>query len=333
MLRWAILGTGFISKTMIGAVEQSDGSEVVLVAGRRVEAVVAFQEEFGIARGIVGYEDAVVDPEVDAVYIGLPNHKHHELSVAAAAAGKAVLSEKSLTTTMATAEELIDGVQNHGAFFVEGLMYLAHPLYQRVTELLLDGRLGTIRSISGRYAANIWQVVNPDGKGTLYNLGCYPASLLHLVIQTAFGEEAFSDRTIAAVGNTNDDNSICDAAVSIRFGNGVLATLQSSDSYGNGSEFAITGDRGMLRFETNPWLPEAGDNVLTFHRFDDDAEPETIVVSDPQDAFYHQTKLVERCVAQGLTEAPRPSPRHRDSLEIMGLLTEWEAACHASVVS
>lgn len=333
MLRWAILGTGFISRTMIGSVEQSDGSEVVLVAGRRAEAVAALQEEFGIARGLVGYEDAVADPQVDAVYIGLPNHKHHELSVAAAAAGKAVLSEKSLTTTMATAEELIGGIQNHGAFFVEGLMYLAHPLYQRVTELLNDGRLGTIRSISGRYAANIWQVVNPDGKGTLYNLGCYPASLLHLVIQTAFGEDAFTDRTIVAVGNRNGDGNICDAAASVRFGNGFLATLQSTDSYGNSSEFAITGDRGVLRFETNPWLPEAGDNVLTFCPLEGGAEPETIVVSDPHDAFYHQTKLVERCVAAGLTEAPRPSPRHRDSLEIMEFLTQWEAACHASVAS
>lgn len=330
MLRWAILGTGFISKTMIASVQQSDRSEVVLVAGRRAEAVQELQEQFGIVRGVVGYEGAVMDPDVDAVYIGLPNHKHHELAVAAAAAGKAVLSEKSLTTTMATAETLIAGVQGHGTFFVEGLMYLAHPLYRRVGELLSDGRLGTIRSVSGRYAANIWQVVNPDGKGTLYNLGCYPASLLHLVIQTAFGDDAFADRTIAAVGNRNSDGNIAEAAVSVRFGNGALATLQSSDNYGNGSEFAITGDQGVLRFETNPWLPVAGENVLTFQSFDDDSL-ESIVVSDPHDAFYHQTRLVERCVAEGLTEAPRPSPRHRDSLEIMAFLTEWEAACHASV--
>lgn len=334
MLRWAILGTGFISHTVIQAIKQSDGSRIELVAGRNQERVSAFQSEHGIERGLVGFDEAVNDSNVDVVYIGLPNNQHHELSIAAARAGKAVLSEKSLTTTMSTANELISGVQEQGTLFIEGLMYLAHPLYHRVVELLTDGRLGTIRSVSGRYAADIWQVVNPEGKGTLYNLGCYPASLLHLVVQTACGEDAFLDRTIAAVGNTNEDGNVCDAALSVRFGNGVLATLQSTDSFGNGSDFAITGDRGVLRFETNPWLPIAGDNVLTFREFGPGYDsPETIVISDANDAFYHQTRLVERCVADGRSEAPRPSPRHRDSLEIMGLLTEWETACLASVAS
>lgn len=332
MLRWAVLGTGFISKTVIGAINRSDDSEVVVVAGRQADRVAAFQEEFNIPRGVMDLQEAVTASEVDAVYIGLPNHKHHEPTLAAAAAGKAVLAEKSLTTTMETAEELVAGVRDAGTFFVEGLMYLAHPLYHKVVELLTDGRLGTIRAVDGRYAADIWQVVNPAGMGTLYNLGCYPVSLLQLVIQTTFGPGAFTDRTIAAVGNRNDDGNIADAAISIRFGNGVLATLQSSDSYGNTSGFAVIGDRGVLRFETNPWLPVAGDNVLTVQRFDEpDTEPETIVVKDDLDAFDHQIRMVERCVAAGSTEAPRPSPGLADSLEIMGLLTEWEADCHRSV--
>lgn len=341
MLRWAVLGTGFISGTVVDAISRSDGSRVELVCGRNPERLAAFQAEHGIERGLTDFRFAVADPNVDAVYIGMPNHMHHEPTLAAAAAGKAILSEKSLTTTMNTADELLDGVRSNGTFFVEGLMYLAHPLYQRVTEILLDGRLGRIRSIHGRYAANIWRVVNPEGMGTIYNLGCYPVSLLHLVVQTVFGAEAFDDRTMTAVGNMTGDEAvdtpgtICDAAMAVRFGNGALATLQSTDSVGDASEFSIIGERGVLRFETNPWLPVAGDNVLTWSPFDGGAgaehHAETIVVNDPNDAFYHQIKLVERCVADGVLEAPRPSPRLDDSRQIMNMLTEWEAACRSGL--
>ena len=328
MLRWAILGTGFISNTVAEAINQSDGSLVQVVAGRSVERVSAFQAAHSIPESATSYDQAIANPDVDAVYIGLPNHKHHDLAVQAAAAGKAILSEKSLTTTMQSAQQLADGVRDK-AFFVEGLMYLAHPLYPRLVEVIDDGRLGTIRSVTGRYAANISQVVNPEGRGTIYNLGCYPASLLHLVVQTAFGESAFAERTSWGAGNLTSDGTVGAATLSVKFENGLLASLQSTDNYGMSHDFSIAADNGVLRFETNPWLPAAGRNVLIWTAYG--AEPEEIVVVDPFDAFYHQVRLVERCVADGLTEAPRPSPRLVDSLEIMSLLTEWEALCLAQV--
>ena len=199
--------------------------------------------------------------EVDAVYVGLPNHAHHEAVIAAAGAGKAILSEKSLTTSMETAAELATAVERHNVFFVEGLMYLAHPLYQRVTDVLNDGRLGTVRAINGFYAADIWQVVNPRGGGTIFNLGCYPVSLTHLVMQTVFGADAFAQRQSSGAGNsTNESGNIADAAISIRFDNGVLANLQSSDSYGMAHGFSVSGDRGVLEFDdqsvATPCRPE-----------------------------------------------------------------------------
>ena len=139
------------------------------------------------------------------------------------------------------------------------------------------------------------------------------------------GDDAFMDRETWGAGNLTGDDTIGEATLSVRFGNGVLANLQSTDNYGMAHDFSIAGDGGVLRFETNPWLPIAGANVLTWTAYG--AEPETIVVTDPFDAFYHQIQLVERGVAEGRLEAQRPSPRLHDSLEIMSLLTEWEAHC------
>jgi predicted dehydrogenase len=325
-LRWAVVGTGFISSTMIEAIEQSGSSRVDLIAGRNADVLAEHLHRYSIPRSTLSFDEAVSDPEIDAVYIGLPNHVHHEVTLAAAAAGKAVLSEKSLTTTMADAHALADGVRDAGTFFVEGLMYLAHPLYLRVSELLLDGRLGGLRSVRGSYAAPIAHLVNPLGMGTIFNLGCYPVSLLHFVVQTMCGDDAFAARSSAAVGNRSDvDGTVIDAALSVRFGNGVLATVQSTDSYGMSSEFAISGDKGVLRFDTNPWLPVAGRNTLTWLPFEGD--PETIAINDEFDAFYHQVKMVERRVAERQSQAERPSPRLSDSIEIMELLTEWEELC------
>ncbi len=330
-MRWAIVGTGFISHTVIDAIQRSESSTIEVVAGRSPERLADLAAHHGVSATTTDVNEVLANPDVDVVYIGLPNHKHHELAIAAAAAGKAVLSEKSLTTTMASAHELVDGVQRLGTFFVEGLMYLAHPVITRFTELLLDGRLGTVRSIRGSYAANIAHLVNPAGMGTIYNLGCYPVSLVHLVMQTVFGDDSFRDRTTQGVGIlSKSDGNVVDAAMTIRFGSGVLATVQSSDSYGNGSEFAVSGDNGVLGFETNPWLPVAGRNSITWTPFD--GEKETILVDDDFDAFTHQVMMVERNVAAGRTEAERPSPRLSDSIEIMELLTEWETLCRDGVV-
>lgn len=328
MLGWGVVGTSFISNTVADAIRSSDGSRIVAVSGRDAGRLASFASAHDIPTAYGSLDELLADPAVDVVYFGTPNHVHHEGVIAAAKARKAILSEKSLTRTLAQAEALAHAVRSHNVLFVEGLMYLAHPLYRRLTEILHDGRLGTIRLINGYYAADIWNVVNPQGGGTLYNIGCYPVSLLQLVMQTCFGAEAFADRTLTGAGNLSPkDGNLGDAAVTVRFGNGVLASLQSSDSVGMAHDFAILGDKGVLKFRTNPWLPRQR-SVLEWTPYG--GVPEQLVVEDKHDAFHHQVRLMERSIAEGRAEAPRPSPRLSDSLEIMGFLAEWEAACGSS---
>ena len=294
------------------------------MAGRSPDGVRAFAADHGVPKACTDIDEALADDEVDAVYIGMPNHVHLPMVRAAAQAGKAILSEKSLTTTYGDAEQLIACVEKQDVFFVEGLMYLSHPLYAKVGELLKDERLGSIRSVNAVYAADIKDLANPAGGGTLYNLGCYPASLLQFVMQLCYGEDCFAQRTLTAVGSRDRHGNIIDTAASVRFDNGAHATLQSTDSYGMHHGFEIVGDAGSLSFRSNPWLPVAGDNVLEIRAHE--APAERVVVTDPHDAFFHQIKMVEDCLERGLRQAPRPSPRWKDSLEIMRFLTDWERA-------
>jgi dihydrodiol dehydrogenase / D-xylose 1-dehydrogenase (NADP) len=324
MIGWGILGTGFISDTVAAAIRKSPGSRIAAVAGRDLVRTEAFRARFDGGRAYADAADLLADPTVDVIYVGLPNHLHHEAVARAARVGKAVLSEKSLSVDMEKSRALVEAVATGDVFFVEGLMYLAHPLIARFVEILRDGRLGAVKAVHASYAADIWRVVNPQGRGTLYNLGCYPVSLLHLTVQTVAGEGAFRDRAQTGTGTISaHDGNVSEAALAVRFGCGILATVQTAETHGMFADFTVVGDKGSLRFLDNPWLPEAGASRLLFTGLD--GMREEIVVESDADAFVHQVRMVERSLAAGRKQAERPSPRPADSIEVMEMLTGWEA--------
>lgn len=329
-LRWAILGTSFISHTVVQAIQASSASRITAVFGRNEGRLDAFATQYGIPRRYTTIDGILDDAEVDVVYIGLPSHLHADATIKAARKGKAILSEKSLATTMKDSEEMIKVVREQGVFFLEGLMYLCHPVMHKLAEVIGSGVLGDVKSIQGHYCANIWKKANPEGRGTIYNLGCYPVSLIHWVMESAYGHGAFAaGRQSSGHGNVVTEGGVKhvrDAALVTRFANGVLATVQASDSYGNGNSFVIQGTKASLRFLTNPWLPQAGEgsNVMEIRPNGGSGEIERIEVGGDWDAFGYQVKKVEEGVRGGVKEASRPSPGWTHSLEIMGLLLEWE---------
>lgn len=335
MLRWGILGTSYISSVVANAIQASPDSEIRAVFGRDASRLQTFASRFSITITYTAIDQLLNDTTVDIVYIGLPSHKHAEVVIAAAAKGKAILSEKSLATTMIDAHAMIAAVRNYNVLFVEGLMYLSHPLISKAMEIIRGGRLGVVKSVSGHYSVDIVRNANPLGMGTIYNLGCYAVSLLHLVIETAYGPGSFGARSISGQGNLAHDDGVThvrDAAVSARFDAGVLATIQSTDSFGNDFSFVVQGDRGKLRFETNPWAPRIGESILhleIYKKFG--GQTDRIVVESDLDAFGHQVKMIERCVKDNTVEAPHPSPTWDSSLEIMSFLTDWESDIIARV--
>lgn len=325
MLNWGIIGTSFISDTLAKAIEKDPQAKIVAIAGRREEALREFQEAFGVEFVYQEYDAFLQNEAIDVVYIALPNHLHHTYVVKAAEARKHILCEKSLSIDMAKTEEALNAVAHSGVFFMEGLMYLTHPLVAKLVSLLNEDIVGKIRTLSGQYTVNIAQFVNPGSKGAIYNLGCYPASLLHLVMQTVYGDEIFSQYKLQAMGTRSPaDGNVCDTTVQVQFANGVLARLHCAEDYGDTAVFTITGDKAEIRFVTNPWLPTADNNAIEVHHYGQGVQ--TIEVTAEDDAFFYEVRLVRDCIERGMVEAPRPAPRHSDSHEIMRLLTAWETA-------
>ena len=182
-IRWGVLGTAKIALTkVIPAMRQCEFAEITAIASRDLEKAKAA----GIAKAYGSYEALIADPEIDAVYIPLPNHLHVPWSIEAARAGKHVLCEKPIALCAAEARELLGFPVKIG----EAFMARTHPQWVRVTELIRAGRIGDLRVVDGFFSydnrdpKNVRNVAEWGGGG-LMDIGCYPITLSRML----FGEE------------------------------------------------------------------------------------------------------------------------------------------------
>ncbi|KMV29768.1 oxidoreductase [Photobacterium swingsii] len=322
-MKWGILGTSFISGVMAEAINADRSSALYAVAGRSQANVAAFAEQYNVLQSYLSYEALLDDPQVDIVYIALPNHLHHEFIAKAATCGKAILCEKSLSVDMEKSAQALAAVKHHQVFFAEGLMYLHHPLIASLVDILTSGEIGELRSVQASYIAAIDQFVNPESKGALYNLGCYPVSLLHLVVQTMLGNNALANCTLKAVGRQGADGNVCESSVLLTFGEHQSVTIHTAEDHGLQHHFRVLGSKGSVTMVSNPWLPTC-ENTISVEVYE--ASKREVKISAQGDAFSYQVRQVREAVEAGRSELAPPCATAEDSYQIMQLLTEWESA-------
>lgn len=322
-MKWGILGTSFISGVMADAIKGDEQSELYAVAGRNPETLEAFVKQYQPSVNYSSMDDLLEDESVEVVYIALPNHLHHEYVEKAAAKGKAILCEKSLSVDMEKSEQALAAVKEHNVFFAEGLMYLHHPFVHALLEELEKGTIGEVRSIQASYVAAISQFVNPASKGALYNLGCYPASLAHLVLQHQFGDTIFDSYDLQALGRRGADSNICESTALFKFNDLVTLQLHTAEDYGLKHGFTILGSKGAITLDTNPWLPTST-NCLTVEVYE--TSKQTREVEAEGDAFHYQVRNIRSAIEAEKVTLDKPCAKPEDSWQIMKLLTDWEKA-------
>jgi len=186
-LRFGILSTADIAvRKVIPGMRRSALGEVVAIASRDGERAAAVAHELRIPRAHGSYEALLADPDVDAVYIPLPNHLHAEWAIAAVQAGKHVLCEKPLAMTSADAERMEAAASAAGVHLMEAFMYRHHPSWLAALDLVATGRIGTLRAVHSWFSyanddpTNI-RNIRTMGGGALYDIGCYNVSLSRLL--------------------------------------------------------------------------------------------------------------------------------------------------------
>jgi predicted dehydrogenase len=190
-VRFGVLGAANIAvKKVIPGMRDCVRSEVAAIASRTLSKAEEAARELGIPKAYGSYEEMLADPEIDAVYIPLPNHLHVPWSVKAAEAGKHVLCEKPIALSSAECRELIAARDRTGVRIAEAFMVAVHPQWLRARELVRSGRIGPLRSIIGAFSyynddpANIRNIPAYGGGGVM-DIGCYPIFISRWI----YGEE------------------------------------------------------------------------------------------------------------------------------------------------
>lgn len=178
-IRWAILGAGKFAREQMGpAIHAASGAELVAIGTSSPQKAAPFQ---GFAPHLTvhdTYDAVLADPNVDAVYVPLPNHLHIPWAEKALKAGKHVLIEKPVGLTAAQIDPLIALRDGTGLIAAEAYMIVHHPQWARVRHLLADGAIGDLCHVDGVFCYNNLDLGNvrydaAKGGGGLPDIGVY----------------------------------------------------------------------------------------------------------------------------------------------------------------
>jgi D-xylose 1-dehydrogenase (NADP+, D-xylono-1,5-lactone-forming) len=205
-VKWGLLSTAAINDAILGGAAESAAVDVIAVASRDEERARSYADEHGLERSYGSYEALLADPDVEAVYISLPNRLHAEWALRALGAGKHVLVEKPFSRHADQVEEAFDRADAAGLILSEGFMWRHHPQTRRVTELIDSGAIGRVRVVRTAFAFDLATErgtgdtrFDPDlDGGALMDVGCYCISGLRLVAGDP--ERARGEQTVGPSG-------------------------------------------------------------------------------------------------------------------------------------
>ena len=305
-LRFGVLGCASIAvRKMIPAIARSQRCEVVAIASRDAGRASAAATDLGIARHHGSYDELLADPDVEAVYIPLPNHLHAAWTLRAAEAGKHVLCEKPLALDTTEAAGIIEGCRRAGVVLMEAFMYRVHPLWTRTHELVSAGAIGELRAIQAFFSyrnldpENIRNIAKYGG-GALMDIGCYPINVARWL---------FADEPSDVVGSVRFDpvfrTDVLSSAV-LDFG-GRHATFTCSTQVEDDQRVHIVGTEGRLLveipFNIPPDLPT---RIIRAAGGDPPVAPDVEVITiPPADPYAVQADAFAAAVRDGV---PVPIP-------------------------
>ena len=248
-VKWGIVSTADINRKVIPGAHASEKVDLVAVASRDQARADEYAREWKIPRAFGSYDDLLADPEVEAVYISLPNTMHAEWSIRSLEAGKHVLCEKPFTRHPDEITAAFDTADRVGLHLSEAFMYRHNPQTKRLKELVDGGAIGELRLVRSVFSYSLYDHDNIRLRtelegGALRDVGCYNVSgsrLLGGEPERAFGEAWF--------GPSGTDWVF---AGTLRFPDDVIATFHCGTALPDQDELEAIGSEGSL-FLDDPW--------------------------------------------------------------------------------
>jgi D-xylose 1-dehydrogenase (NADP+, D-xylono-1,5-lactone-forming) len=248
-MRLGIVSTADINRKVIPGAQASEKIELVAVASRDEARAEEYARTWGIERAYGSYEAMLEDPDVDAVYISLPNTMHRDWSIRSVEAGKHVICEKPFSKRPEDVEAAFDAADRAGRLLTEAFMYRHNPQTARLTELVRGGAIGELRIVRSAFSYALYDTENirlrtdVEG-GSLMDVGCYCVSGSRLLAgepESVFGQ--------AYIGPSGTDWVFTGA---MRFAGDVHALFDCGTSLSERDELEAIGTEGSL-FLDDPW--------------------------------------------------------------------------------
>jgi predicted dehydrogenase len=249
-IRWGVLGYARIAReSVIPAIQRSENSEFCAIASREESKLAECRARFPNAKVYHGYDELLRDPDLDAIYIPLPNSLHGEWTIKAAKHGKHVLCEKPIALSATECREMISVCATRRVTLMEAFMYRYTDRTRRVIEVLRSGELGEIKYVNSSFR---FLLSNPAsvklkaelGGGSLYDVGCYVVNFAGLVADIASGSSALPESVSAECVREHGIDMICSTV--LKYPNGLIASLNCGFNTHRRIFSEIVGTLGVL---------------------------------------------------------------------------------------
>ena len=295
-VKWGVLGTANIARgCTIPGMKLAENCELYAIAGRSEEKVEKYKAEFGFEKGYIGYDKLLEDPDIQAVYIPLPNHLHKEWVIKALKAGKNVLCEKPLALNADDAREMFAVAKENNVILMEAYAYLHSPYVAALKEDIASGIIGDVLFVDSAFYTQYYtddiRMYKEMGGGAVYDLGCYCSTLILSLVDSEVD-------TVMAQAEFNEYGADVLASALLKFRNGVRAAFNVGMNLGVESNarkdrLYVHGTKGVI--DSPVEFNQAGELSYTIT-----AGGETTVrsVSAPQNYSLEVAQL-GRCIESG----------------------------------
>lgn len=310
-IRWGIVGAGRMAGAFSEDFAFAPGAELTAVAARDLGRAEEFAARHRIPEAHGDYR-ALLESEVDVVYVANTHPQHRDVALAAIEAGKAVLVEKSFTATLAGAQQVVNAAREAGVFAMEAMWTRFLPAFAAAREVVAWGRIGEVLGVSGDLCA--YRAYDPTdrlwapelGGGAVLDLGVYVVS----AAQAFLGES----RQVTCTGRLAPNGVEAAASINIGYASGATASLVCGFDVHGAGRFTVHGTKGWIEIHPRFHHP----TTISIHR--SGVLPRIIEAKQDGRGYAHEILEVGDCLRAGRTES-EVMPLS-DTLEVMKVLDE-----------
>ena len=266
-INWGILGAARVNQRLLPAIENNHHSKLIMLASRRDGAAQKCIHQYSKypsdVKASQDFDEVIQHPDINAIYIPLANEEHTEVALKAIRHKKHVLIEKPMALTKQEVESITQAAKDNHVVVMEGFMYVFHPQFDFIQEMIASGKLGRIQYAHSMFSFPIqparYYRINrsiKDGGGALWDIGPYA---IHTLRQVMGGHI----KQLNASAKLNSHQADISTSGILEFTDQRRATFDISFECTRRSEFEVFGEKGRLKCHT-VWQHENDEAIISY---------------------------------------------------------------------